>query len=268
MRMKTSALVVLVLVASGLACNLSGRPAPVPSPNPATQVSRLLTALPTPSSLAPRGSATAAATASAVPTPAPTATATPPATDPRLTLGKPDWRDTFQNGNNWDLSGGNPQATLSDGKLVFSVSQADGTDWWRLTAPKLGDFYLEGTATIGPCHGLDRYGLTFRAPSLTQLYLFGFSCDGRFSLRKWDGSHFTALEGWTTSSAIQAGPGQTNRLGLMAKGSRLSLYANGSLLAKADDSSYSQGRFGLFVASTATDNFSVAFSQLDYWTLP
>lgn len=263
--------VLLALLSTGLACNLSRAPAPVPSPNVvATEVSRLLTAVPTPSALVPPSSATASTSATAQPSPTPsaTSTATPGPTDPRRILGKPDWQDTFQNGDNWDLSGGNPQAEIRDGQLVFSVPEADDSDWWRLSAPKLADFYLEGTATIGPCTGLDRYGLVVRAPSLSRGYLFGFSCDGHYSLRKWDGSHFTSLQDWTGGSQILAGPGQTNRFGFMAKGNTFSMYANGNLLGQLQDNSYPDGRFGLFIASVHTPGFSVAFSQLDYWTLP
>ncbi len=272
-----SALILVALLLAGLACNLSAGPTPLPSPNVASQVARLLTAVP---SLTPPASASgpapAAPSAQITLTPTPTLTLTavpsltPPPSDPSQTLGKPDWQDTFQDSTGWDLSGGNPQAAISGGKLVLSVPAADqsDSDWWRLDTPKLTDFYLEGTAAVGPCHGLDRYGLVVRAPSLTRGYLFGFSCDGRYSLRKWDGKNFTALRDWSQSSFILSGPGQTNRLGFLAKGNQLSLYANGNLLGEVEDSSYSGGRFGVFLASVSTPNFSVAFSQLDYWNLP
>jgi len=64
-------------------------------------------------------------------------------------------------------------------------------------------------------------------------YLFGISCDGQYSLRKWDGKAgdkgvMTVLVNWTASPSIQAGSNKTNTIGFMAVGDRLILYANGA----------------------------------------
>lgn len=273
--MSRIALVSCACVLTALACTISGTPTP-PSSQVETEVAKLLTERPPASpTLAETTVAATSLPASPVPpTDTPTATATPiptptpPATDPRLNLGTPDWHDPFDTGQNWYLEGGNPHAEISQGKLVFSVVEADKGDWWRLAAPHLTNFYLEGTASTTACSGADRYGLVVRAPDLNQGYLFGFTCDGRYSLRAWDGSEFTKLKDWTSSPAILAGPSQTNRLGLMADGSRLSLYANGVFLDEIHDDRFGEGRFGLFIASNVTPNYAIQFDVLDYWKLP
>jgi len=264
-----------VCVVAALACTLAGTPTP-PTSQVETEVAKLLTQRPTSSpmqavTLAP---ATVVAPSSVPPTAAPSPTPTlvpaptPPATDPRINLGTPDWHDAFDTGQNWYLEGGNPQAEIRDGTLVFSVVEADKGDWWRLAAPRLVNFYIEATAITTACSGADRYGLVVRAPDLNRGYLFGFTCDGRYSLRAWDGSEFTKVKDWTANSAILAGPNQTNRLGLMADGSRLSLYANGVFLDEIHDDRFGEGRFGLFIASSVTPNYTVQFDLLDYWKLP
>jgi len=273
--MSRTALVSCASVLAALACTLSGTPTP-PTSQVATEVAKLLTqrAPTSPAEAVPTTPATLIPPSPVPPTVAPTATATlvptptPPATDPRINLGAPDWHDPFDTGQNWYLEGGNPHAEISGGKLIFSVAEADKGDWWRLAAPRLTNFYIEATASTTACSGADRYGLVVRAPELNQGYLFGFTCDARYSLRAWDGSEFTTLKSWTSNSAILAGPNQTNRLGLMADGSRLSLYANGVFLDEIHDDRFGEGRFGLFIASNVTPNYAIQFDLLDYWKLP
>jgi len=279
--MSRTILITCACVVAALACTLAGAPTP-PASQVETEVAKLLTQHPTsspmqavtlaPATVIPPSSVppTAAPPATATLTPTPTLVPTPtvPATDPRINLGTPDWHDAFDTGQNWYLEGGNPQAEIHDGKLVFSVVEADKRDWWRLAAPRLVNFYIEATAKTTACSGSDRYGIMVRAPDLNQGYLFGFTCDGRYSLRAWDGSEYTKLKDWTASAAILAGANQTNRLGLMADGSRLSLYANGVFLDEIHDDRFGEGRFGLFIASNVTPNYAIQFDLLDYWKLP
>jgi hypothetical protein len=277
-------LVISMTVLVALGCSLAGTATPPPS-QVETEVAKLLTqqsaptllqaatlspvtSLPVTSEPASPVPATATATATATPTASLVPSPTTPATDPRLNLGAPDWHDPFDTGQNWYLAGGNPQADVHDGKLVFSVPEADKRDWWRLAAPRLTNFYIEATAKTTACSGSDRYGIMVRAPDLNQGYLFGFTCDGRYSLRAWDGSEYTTLKNWTSSAAILAGSNQTNRLGLMADGSRLSLYANGTFLDEIHDDRYGEGRFGLFINANVTPNYTIEFDQLDYWNMP
>jgi hypothetical protein len=140
-----------------------------------------------------------------------------------------------------------------------------------LTWPEIGDFYLEATFSPGSCEGLDRYGLMFRGrPSALGYtgYLFGASCDGRFSLRAWDGSAFRDLVPWATDAAIPQGSGEAVRLGVWAEGDELRLYADGELLAEETDEMSSSGLFGAFIAAARTSGFEVSVDEIAYWALP
>jgi hypothetical protein len=106
-----------------------------------------------------------------------------------------------------------------------------------------------------------------RAPDPTQGYLYRLSCDGRYSFRKWDRKHFTTLVDWTTSPAILKGAGQANRTGVLANGDTYTLYANGLKLGTASDTTYTEGIFGLWVASYQTANFVVRVDEVDYWNM-
>ncbi len=77
--------------------------------------------------------------------------------------------------------------------------------------------YIEATIRTRECQSSDHYGLIFRVPeegSVNSGYLLGFTCDGRYWLRAWDGEKMETLISLTSASAIQAGSNKTNRIGV------------------------------------------------------
>ena len=186
-----------------------------------------------------------------------------------VSLGAPTWTDSMDSAGRWYLlSTDNVTFKLESGSLVMEVQEGGGYDEWGVAAGAVTDFYLEITARMGDqCSGIDRYGLIFRAPDPSQGYIFEFSCDGRFRLYKWDGETYTGIQGWKSSALILSGPDKENRLGVMAEGSDVRLYANGKLLGEYAIESYPEGRFGLVVGSTNTDNFKVMVDFASFWDL-
>ncbi|MBN2547910.1 MAG: hypothetical protein JXB15_02035 [Anaerolineales bacterium] len=243
---------------------------PPGSPAPLETLPNTSTPLPT---RTPLPSDTPTVTNTPLPSDTPTITVEPSATpdDPRLNLGDPTWQDTFQEGANWFLfSDEHVEMRLQQGKLWMTAFNADKYDGWMLRQPvqELSNFYMEVTVQTGGCAGLDRYGLLGRASADTsRSYIFGLSCDGRYSLRRW-ASGSTMLVEWTTSEHILAGANQTNRMGLRAEGSTLSIYANGHLLAQVEDDAYASGSIGLFIGALATPGFTVQVSEVSVWELP
>jgi hypothetical protein len=146
------------------------------------------------------------------------------------------------------------------------------TDGWRLSWPVVKDFYLEMTVETGTCAGSDHYGLIARVPDLHEAnrgYLFGVTCDGRYSLRAWDGENMTNLVRPTAGASILAGSEQVNRVGLLATGDQLILYVNGARLTEIEDSRFSEeGSFGVFVGARQTSNFTIHVSEIAYWENP
>ncbi len=189
-------------------------------------------------------------------------------------LGDPDWEDNFQSSANWPLYTDEHVAmSIQNGLLSMIALKANPRspyDAWMMSWPVLANFYLEATVTTGDCKGLDRYGLLARTPGFDPIrgYVFGFSCDGQYSLRIWDGKNYKNLIFWSNSSSINSGADQTNLIGLRAEGSKLSLFANGYLLQEIEDETYPSGYFGLFVGAALTDNFTVQVSGVRYWELP
>ena len=95
------------------------------------------------------------------------------------------------------------------------------------------------------------------------------TCDGRYSLRAWDGETMTNLVRATVSASIEAGSAQTNRVGLLATGNQLILYVNGVRLTELEDSRFSEeGSFGIFVGARQTSNFAIHVTEIAYWENP
>jgi len=184
-------------------------------------------------------------------------------------LGSPDYTDEFNSSGAW-YTGEDSHTSFSvqNGRMVMVGKKPESWDGWSVTSAYLSDFYIEMKAETGTCSGLDRYGLMVRTPDLNSGYLIGFSCDGRWAVRLWDGEKFQTLRDWTSSSHIKSGSNQTNRLGILADGSSFSIYANDILLGEVSNSTYSEGRYGVFVASSATNNFTVRVDSISYWSNP
>ncbi len=201
---------------------------------------------------------------------------TPPANDPRTKLGTPTWTDKMDDDTFWPVGTDNYSAIkFENGQL--KLTGLTTTDGWRLAATEsLGNVYIEATVNTGTCTGTDRYGFIFRVPVAHEAnkgYLFGVSCDGKFSLREWDATigskgSMTTHVNWTTSDAIQSGSNKTNKIGIMAVGDRLILYINGVLLTEVKDSTFSAGSFGMFIGARETTDFTISVDEISYWKNP
>lgn len=238
----------------------------------------------TPESVQPTSTQAVQPSATTAPTQAPTATSGPAPTsvpgDPRNRLGNATNTDNMNDSTSWiwptgqndftsvSFSGGMMTLTGLTEKLGWRLANPEGTDF--------GNIYLEAIFKTGTCSGSDQYGLMVRVPVLKDAdrgYLFGFRCDGQYSLRKWDGTvgtkgTMTRLKDWTASDAILKGSNQVNRMGLMMVGSRLIMYANGQLLGEVSDSTWTSGTFGVYIGPGPTNQFAVQVDQMAYWKNP
>jgi len=204
------------------------------------------------------------------------ATATLAASDPALTLGAPDRVDPMDNGDNWPTGtdpAGFTAIKFENGFLKLTALDKVSGDisGWRVAWHVLTDFYLEGTFKTAECEDNDYYGMMFRVPGNSgtdQGYLFGISCDGRYNLRRWNDPAMQTLIKFTPHDSILKGPNVVNKLGVMAKGSTITLYVNGQKITEITDSNFLSGRFGIFVAGNHADNFTAWVDQVRYWVIP
>ena len=218
-------------------------------------------------------------TATATQVPSPTETPTPeltptstPEADPRQVLGNPVWGAVFEDDTQtwFQYDDANGKAEVRDNMLVLTSYKANSFDNWSMSYQLMTDFYLELRFTTGPdCSGKDRFGIFFRAPDSTQGYLYNVACDGSYQVRKWDGTEFTELVGWTVSEYIVTGPEVEHRLGVWAEGDQYVLYVNGFEVGEFSDASYlGEGTFGAAHAAADTVNFTVEVTEARVWDLP
>jgi hypothetical protein len=293
---KIWSLILILIVLSG--CNLPTQSTLAPTGDVlATQVAVKLTAAPTASkalistlsatlppkinTLAPTPSPTispsAKPTSITITVPVPSATFTQTATsipgDPRIALGKETWKDNFSKPATWGLDSpyddGHTRVSISLGKLILSSLEGNNWHGWRMYNAKLQNFYLEVTVQTHDCSGSDLYGLIFRSPDGFKGYWYGITCDGKYSLESGDINSSAVIITGKNNPILKAGSNQTNRLGVMAKGNKLSLYANGKLLEEvANETLPDAGIFGYFIAGAKTLNFTYDSTEIIYWKLP
>ena len=265
-----------------LALFLTGCNAPTATRQPtqdlvATQVAILQTSLPTATIQPPAASATpepSATAAAATATTEPTATLTVTATttgELKDTLGEPAWSDMLDSGKNFYLfENEGTRVTFDNGALAMAGLQSGWLGWSLTYSRQPQNFYVEATFITQDCSGNDRYGIMFRATNSTG-YFFGVTCSGAYNLgwSNFDTSDDKALIQSTSSPAIVGGANQTNRLGVMANGDKLSLYANGKLLQEFTDTTMTdKGYNGAFVQANQTIGFTIKLDEIKLWNLP
>lgn len=218
---------------------------------------------------------TSIAASQQVSSPTPGATATLPSEDPLASLGQPSWKDDLSTGRNWNLdsgavSYGGTIFSHKDGKLHAKSSTTSEGYIWYLTYLKLKNAYLEAKFDLEACSGKDSYGLVFRAEDYTDgyAYYFSASCDGHYSLRRWDNTGSILILDNIKHDAINAGSDKSNTLGIWSKESRFRLYINGQFLEELNDASLpDEGHFGLFINARETPGFSFGMDEIAYWNI-
>ena len=208
------------------------------------------------------------------PIPTPIVTNTPQV-DPDIPTSDPDWIDTFDSESNWSpYSDDSVIFEIDEGKAVMIAPQPNNSFRFMLTYPDLTDFYLQADfETVSACSQKDRYGLVVRTTrdeggNYSSYYIFGISCDGSYYLSVSDNEGQTTLIDWTPDPAIKSGPNQSNNIGIRMEGDRIVLFANGERLAEINDGTYTEGKFGMFIGSTNTTDFTVEVDDMAYWNLP
>jgi hypothetical protein len=183
-------------------------------------------------------------------------------------LGTPTWQDGFSSGANWPLFNDEHSAfSVEDGALQMTAKNPDWWNGWMLSRQLVDDYILQASFKTGECSGYDHYGLVFRAPDAEAGYLFTVSCHGYFTLWYWDGEGMNILKEWSQSLAIKPGAEQTNSLQVNVEGETFTLFVNDIELAQVSDSSLDGRKFGLFIGSAATEDFTVEVDQIAYWAL-
>ncbi len=255
------------IVSGALTASATFSPPQKTTQPPATQTKPQLTPSLTKVPITATSPATATLTRTA------TSTATPESSDPKASLGKATWEDKFHDGGNWGLVGeayddGSTRVEIKNDSLYFLSKKGQGWHGWRATYPEPRNFYLEAVVHNINCGTGDYYGILFRATDDFNGYWFGVSCQGKFNLRTGGIGAWKEPVPAESNTTILSGPNKTNRLGVLAKGNRITLYINGKMVKDVTDNTYpNAGTFGMFIVGW-NPNFAFETEEMAYWELP
>jgi len=193
--------------------------------------------------------ATIIPTTAAPPTITPTPVIEPtPTVDPsELVLGDLIFAETFEQAGPWAVGETDANlVTVSDDVLTFTQKNID-TFAFRTN---------------------DRYGLIFRLQDGVNYNLFLVNCEKQFRLYRIVGGSLEALNDWTESEFIDDSVGAINVLGVRGRAAQLDLFVNGNYIWGVTDERFRGGRFGIWIGSGSTTNFTVVFDDLEIYSLP
>jgi len=159
------------------------------------------------------------------------------------------------------------QCTFTGGKLHSINTSSNAASICLASPTNFSNFGYE--VQVANVKG-DTSGIIFRADNLgRKLYLFGVdtSLSGAYVLSAVTGNAGgkQTLLAASSSSAIMAGPNQTNRLMVIARGNSLYLYINQQYVTKVDDSTSPSGEIGLFSVDAKGGPTEASFSNLKVW---
>ncbi len=111
----------------------------------------------------------------------------------------------------------------------------------------------------------NHYGVICRADPDGSGYYFFISGDGYYSIYKGVENQIDEIVEWTFTDAINQGQ-ENNSIVAVCVDDYLALYANGVLLAEANDDEYSSGFAGFSIGSSEEDaDTDIAFDNLRIW---
>ena len=221
---------------------------------------------------------TATAQATATPTPDYLATTIAEATATAVAL--PDlagsietWSvtllDTFDdNSNNWDTEPGDPTLSIdlrsiADGAFIWEIDAISGFNWVE-TLPdiSLGDaFYVAlDVEQSGNVNNLQ--ALAYRYHDASNYYYFGI-CDTAtsFTVERRVAGNWRTLSECTQSNSIN--PDSSNRLAVLADGTRYLFYINEQLVEEVWDDSHANGAVGVFINMDSDEQNIFRFDNLE-----
>jgi len=198
------------------------------------------------------------------PTPWPTATPSPPNT-PVPEVDSTLFQDDFSSrASGWEVGDYEMgSAGYKDG-VYFVTSLGNGATMWGVANVSFDDIIIEVDTTqiSASANNNNDYGVICRnqSDSLDGYYLL-ISGDGGYAILKAEGGNFDPLVDWTESAAISQG-NVTNHIQAVCDGDYLALFVNGELLAKAHDTTFSQGDIALTATSYEDEPTEIHFDNL------
>lgn len=203
-----------------------------------------------------------------IPTISPTETITPspepsPTSDPQAGLGDVILLDDFTQNQGWALFDDQiGAASIRQGKLFLTVSEARGLRYVLAPIQPISDFYAEVQVRPEICEPDDEYGVIFRINAQFEYYRFAINCEGMTRMSRTLTSGSRSLTPLEINSAVIPGPMASNLLAIRATGDQFQFWINGIKVQTVRDVSLHSGTIGFFVRSGRGDLATISFDNL------
>lgn len=142
--------------------------------------------------------------------------------------------------------------------------QVQKTEWifWSNPGLSLGNLKIDVDATKLGGPEENEFGIICRYVDESNFYFFTVTSDGYFSINKFlnGEDEFIGMEEFGTTDAVKSG-NALNHLTAECNGSTLKLWVNGTLLAEAQDSSFTVGDVGLIAGTADTAGTDILFDN-------
>ena len=201
-------------------------------------------------------------TATRAPSATPTATATRIA-PPGVEIDERLYRADFYQG--WPtVSEDGVRIYLSGGVYLFEVGPRN--DGFMTTGSLTHqDFYSSVEVTPRACAAQSGFGLRFRFVDAGNYYALTVWCDDTYTVTEYANDHARTLPG---GGALPEPLGEdTHKIAVTAVGDQFAVYFDNVLLGTFEDDTFPEGDMAMFAVSQSAGVVSVAFDNLEVWSL-
>src|SRR5688572_27979639 len=153
--------------------------------------------------------------------------------------------DDFSEDGTWEIIKDKVSSLRTDDG-VYRMTLDGDLYTWSLNDEEHSDVIIEVETSQISEDLNNHYGVMCRANADGEGYYFFISGDGYYSIYRGSDDDLEALAEWETSDAINQGE-DNNSLVAVCVEDYLALYANGTLLAEANDDEYSSGFAGFSI---------------------
>ena len=204
----------------------------------------------------------------------PTATATPEAAvspTPALPPQAGDLilhEDFTSNSRGWPLHathGGT--VAMAAGQLTFALKAQLASLAVLLAESVPADGYVAVTARSLLCDApKNEFGVVLRAEGDRQ-YRIAFACDGSVRFERYLGPGLEGASAWKATPSLLPGAPAENRIAVVFADSQFTAYANGVAVLSYTEPLIEAGQLGLFARTERSTLLTVAFDDLEVWSL-
>ncbi|MHB1357427.1 MAG: family 16 glycoside hydrolase [Anaerolineae bacterium] len=172
-----------------------------------------------------------------------------------------DFSDTSSGWDAWKTT--SSQVGYVGGEYVIEVLKVDSF-YWANPGQDFSDFVFEVDATKQDGPDDNSFGVILRYVDENNFYRFDISSDGYYAFGYYENDEWISLIDWTEATAIKQGDA-TNTITILCKGSKFTLYVNGTKLTDVTDATFSSGDVGLWAGAFTEARVTIAFDRLGVW---